>query len=68
MKRVYDELDFPEKFARFKEQSYENIKQEIEQSVYLDRALQNVLLNSLNRAYDRTSRPSKKCTRCEIVH
>lgn len=54
VKKVYNDLDFPELYNQYEEQTYQNIKQQIEQSVRTDQLLQNVLINSLNRTFNRT--------------
>lgn len=54
VKKVYNDLDFPDMYTRYEEQTYYSIKQQIERTLRSDKLLQNVMIDSLNRTFNRT--------------
>lgn len=53
VKKVYNDLDFPELYMRYEEQTYDNIKHQIQQTLHSDKLLQNVMIDTLNRTFNR---------------
>lgn len=53
VKKVYNDLDFPEMYTRYEEQTYDCIKRQIQQTLHSDKLLENVMIDSLNRTFNR---------------